>query len=378
MNCLYKLFRQDPDSRSGVIVMTSLFSIMVNAAMAALKIIIGLLANSIAVIAEGVNNATDSLAAIITIAGAKVSRRQPTPQHPFGFGRAEYLTSLLIATVIIVTGIQFLIGSAKLFFHPVQLKTNAIVVSVIAVSAIIKLLFGRYTIRQGRRIDSTLLAGVGQDCCNDSLVSGVTIVSALFFMLTGISIDAIAGMITSLYVVKTGLDLLMSTVDSLLGVAASRQLAQRIYEEIRKTPGIINAADMKIHDYGPGQYSGSVNIELDHDSKLGDVYEITQPLQQRIQREFGVTMVFGVYAVDNDHEIVQKVRLLINDFVKSHDHVLSYHALYIPPDHQQIFCDLLVDHTLRDTEALRRDFLAMIHGHYPQYRVELVIETEFV
>lgn len=378
MKLLYALLRQDPEQRDGVVVTTSALGILVNLLLSAVKIAIGLAVSSIAIISEGANNATDCATSLLTIVGTKLAGKRPTKKHPFGYGRIEYLTSLIISGLILVTGFELLKSSVELALHPAELKISVVTLVIIAVSALVKLLLGGYTVRMGKKVDSGTLVAVGKDCQNDSLVSVVTIASALVFIIFRLSIDAYAGIITSAFVIKAGYDVLKDTVSELLGKPADSELAAKLYREIRSTPGVLNAADMMLHNYGPDSFSGSVNIELDRGKTVGEVYAVIHELQLRIMHEYGVTMVFGIYAVDNGSDAARKMRGEIAEFVRSREHITSYHALYLTPDRKQIYCDLVVDYELRDWDGLRRDFTEYIASLYPDCELELVIETEYV
>lgn len=379
MKVLYRIFRKDPESREGIITVTSGLGIAVNLLLAAAKVIIGVLASSIAIISEGINNSADVMTAVLTLLGTKLAGKKPDEKHPFGYGRIEYLTSLIVAVMILVTGAEVLISSVKLIFEPNdELSISYLSLAIVAVSAVIKFVLGLYTIRMGKKADSLALEGVGEDCRNDAFASGITIAAALIFLLFRFSVDAYAGILTSLLIIKAGLEVLGSTVSELLGKPGDAELAGRIYKEIRSTEGVLNAADMMLHNYGPESYSGSVNVEMDHEMTVGEIYQILHKLQLHIMHEYGVTMVFGVYAVDTDHEEVKELRGRIAEFVRGRDHVKSYHAVYLEPETEKIYCDLTVDYQLHDWDALRADFMAYMAEHYPDQEVELTVETEFV
>lgn len=375
---LCRLLKQDPSTREGTVVAVSALGILLNVALAGVKIIIGATASSIAILSEGVNNATDSVTALMAIIGAKVSGRHPTEKHPFGFGRIEYLTSLIISVLIIVTGIELIKSSVQRIFHPEEMTVSYVALMIIAISAIAKYLLGSYTLREGKRVDSGALTAVGTENRNDSFISAVTILSALVFLIFHVSIDAYVGVLMALIVLKAGFDVLKDTLSDLLGQAGKKDLADKLYAVIRAEPIVLNAADMMLHNYGPDAYSGSVNIEIDHAKTLGEIYARIHALQLKILREYRITMVFGMYAVDHDHEEMREIRAHIAAFVRDHEHVLSYHALYIDPATQDLYCDLAVDYDLRDWDGLRRDFTDYMAKHCPDHPLRLVIETNYV
>ena len=378
MKLLYSLFRQDPDSREGVILTTCGLCAIVNILCSVLKIIIGLAVSSIAVVSEGLNNAADAASSLLTIVGTKLAGKHPTEKHPFGYGRVEYLTSLIIAGVILYTGIESFTGAVDGILHPYEMELSFLITGFIAVSAIIKMFLGTYMIREGKRIDSGSLVAVGKECRADCVVSVMTILATLVYLLFDLSLDAYAAVITSLFIIKAGAEVLKDTVSELLGRPGDKALAQELYRVIREEPMVLNAADMMLHNYGPDAYSGSVNIEIDCSKTVEEVYSNIHALQLRIMHEYHVTMVFGIYAVNNDRETLKELRGYIARFVREQEHVRSYHALYIDPKTNDIYCDLVVDYSLRDWDALEEEFRAYMRERYPQNRVEVVIETEYV
>lgn len=378
MKVFYRLLKLDPESREGTVVAVSVLGICVNLILAILKIVIGAAVGSIAIISEGVNNASDSVTAVMTIVGTKLAAKQPTEKHPFGYGRIEYLTSLVISVLILFTGAELLKSSVTLIFHPEEISVSYLTVAIIAVSALFKLLLGQYTIREGKRVDSGSLTAVGVECRNDSVVSVITIVSTLMYLVFHISLDAYAGILMVCIVLKAGFEVLRDTLSDLLGQSAEKEMAQKLYKMIRSEPIVLNAADMMLHNYGPDAYSGSVNVEIDHDKTVGEVYAALHALQLKIMHEMRIVMVFGIYAVDQDHEEVKQMRKEISAFVRGEPHVISYHALYIDPDNQDIYVDLVVDYEVGDWEDLRTRFTQYMSQRYPDRHLELVIETNYV
>ena len=378
MKLLYKLLRQDPGSREGAVVTVSALNILVNLISAAVKVVIGMAVSSIAIVSEGVNNATDSATSLITIVGTKLSAKHPTEKHPFGFGRIEYLTSLLIAVLILFTGAELMESSIKLIFEPQEMSISYVTMAIIAVSAILKLLLGTFTIKEGKRVDSSSLAALGTECRSDSVVSVITLVTALVFLVFRVNLDAYAGIIMALIVLKAGLEVLKETLSDLLGQSGEKELAQELYRIIRAEPLVLNAADMMLHNYGPDAYSGSVNVEIDHSKTVGEVYAALHELQLRIMHEKHITMVFGIYAVDKDHQEIRQLREQVAAFVREQEHVTSYHALYIHPNGRDIYVDLVVDYDLADWDELHREFTDYMAARYPEKHLELVIETNYV
>ena len=364
--------------RTGIINRTSILGIVVHVLIAGVKIAAGLLASSIAIASEGVNNAADALTSVLTMVGTRLAGRHPDAKHPFGYGRIEYLTGLVVAVVIIVSGVQMLIESVKLIFRPEELSISYVSLAIVAVSAVVKFFLGLYTIARGRVAQSDALVGVGLECRGDSYISIITIGVAVVFLLTGVSLDAYAGVVMSAIILKAGVEVLLKIVSELIGRPGEKELATKIYQLVRATPGVVGAADMMLHNYGPNAWSGSVNVEIDHAKSVGEVYAMLHELQLGIMHEEHVTMVFGVYAVDDDHVETRRIRRTILEYVKAHEHVKSFHAVYLEPGTNRLYCDLVVDYELADWGALRADFLDDMKAKVPGRDGVLTVEKEFV
>lgn len=378
MKLMCKILRQDPETREGIIQGTSFLGILVNLLVASVKVILGLLASSMAIISEGINNASDALTSVLTLLGSKLAGKKPDAKHPFGYGRIEYLTSLVIAVLIIITGVEMIKSSIELIFNPKEMDISLVAIIAVAISAVIKFILGVYTIKMGGKADSETLRAVGLDCRNDSFISLVTIASAIIFIVFEVSIDAYVGIFMSILVLKIGVEVLIDTIGELIGRPGEEELAKKLYKEIKSEEIILNAADMKLHNYGPEKYSGSVNVEIDHEKTVEEVYEKLHALQLHIMHEYDVTMVFGIYAVDNDHEEVKAIRKSVGSFLKSHEHILNFHAIYLEPETNKLYCDLVVDYKLKDWDSLREEFTNYMRELYPNNELVLTIETEFV
>jgi len=378
MTLFYKLFHLDPDSREDVITATSGLGLAANILIALVKILIGTMAASMAIINEGINNAADAATSILTLAGAKLAKKHPDEKHPFGYGRIEYLAGLVIAVLIIVTGVEALIESIRLIIHPEPLQISYLSLWIVAISAVIKFFLGSYMLRTGKRVGSGALAGVGLENRNDSFASIITLASSALFLIRDVSVDAYAGVLIALIILKAGIEVLRETISEILGRPGDGELAKALYHEIRQTDGIVNAADLMLHNYGPDAWSGSVNVEIDHSKTIGEAYSVLHALQLRIMHEYKVTMVFGIYAVDNDDPGSKELRRKLSEFVQQQKHVKSFHAVYLEPETGKLYCDLTVDYHLKDWDCLRKEFLEFVEKEYPGCPVELTIETDFV
>ena len=378
MKLIYKLFKLDENTREGVVSATSILGIITNLVISLMKISVGLITSSIAIISEGVNNAADVATSVFTLVGTKLANKKRDAKHPFGHGRFEYLSSLTISIFILMSGFEVLKSSIERIINPSPLGISYTSLLLIFVAAIIKYLLGAYTIKNGLRVSSETLVALGQDSRNDSFVSIITIVSSLIFLIFSKSIDGFAGLVISILIIKTGYEIISKTISELLGEPADKDLATTLYKEIRSTKGVINAVDMILHNYGPDVYYGSTNVELDHKMTIQQAYVVLHDLQLRIMHEHNVMMVFGVYAVDKDSKESKKLHKEIAKYVKEHEHVKSYHAIFFDKKVNKIYCDIVVDYETEDMDKEHDDFEEYLQGLYPDKQIEVNVDTDFV
>lgn len=378
MRLMNKALKRDKRTRAGRIAAAAAIGIAVNCLIAAVKLSIGFFASSVAILSEGMNNAADVISSALTLIGTGLAGKRADRKHPFGYGRIEYLTGMTISAFVLLTGGEMLICSVRRLFRPEVLSVSGVSLVLLALSAAVKLLLGIYTVKTGRKTESAALEAVGIECRNDCFVSLVTIASTGIFVLFRISVDAYAGVVTSLVILKSGLDILRKTVSALLGDAGERELAEKLCGEICAAKGIQAAEDMMLHNYGPNRWSGSVTVEADHETTVGELYAVLHALRLRILHEYHVTMAFGIAAADNDHEEVGQLRETIGRFVSGQKEIRGFHAVYLDPESGRIYCDFVVDHSLKEREALRERFAAYLRTQYPQNELVLTIESEYV
>lgn len=364
--------------RDKIIFKTALMGIGVNVLLFGIKLTLGLLSHSIAIISEAVNSATDVISSVLMIIGNRLSLKHPDKQHPFGYGRIEYLISLLIAAVFLVSGSELLGNSITLVIHGSDFSISVLVLVILCLSCLLKLGLAFYVIARGKECESAGLKAVGKEFLNDSLASLLTVVVSVIYLYTNRVYDAYVGIIISMLLMKNGIELLKDTAEDLLGRKGKYELAKAIYQEVRKEEYIVSAADLILHNYGPERYHGSLNVEIDHKKTVGEVYKHLHDLQLRIMHEYKVVMVFGIYAVDNDNEDTALMRKRIAAYINNHSYIRSYHALYISAEDKCIYLDFIVDYGVDDWQKIEDDFREYLLRFYPDYCLDLVVETEYI
>ena len=248
--------------RSTQIIRTSWIGIVANVLLAGFKAVVGILANSVAIVMDAVNNLSDALSSVITIVGTKLSQRPADRKHPFGFGRIEYFSAIIIAVIVLSAGITSLIESAKKIFYPTQPEYTQTTLIVIVVAIIVKLVLGRYVKNKGEQLNSDALIASGSDALFDAIITLATLVSAGVMLLWGISLDGILGVLISMVIIKAGVEMLSSPVNELLGTSIPAELTNQIKKEVSEFEGVHGVYDLILHNYGPEMKIGSLHINV--------------------------------------------------------------------------------------------------------------------
>lgn len=260
----------DP-GRDKVIIKTSLIGIGANVALAAFKAFVGVLSHSIAIVLDAVNNLSDAGSSAITIAGTKLAAKPADKKHPWGHGRVEYLTAMVISVIILYAGVTSLIESIKKIISPATPDYSAPSLIIVGVAVVVKIALGRFVKSTGEKVNSDSLVNSGQDALNDSIISAATLLTALVFIFTGLRLEAVTGAIISVVIIKSGYDMLKDTISEILGERISADTARQVTEVINSFPEVGGSYDLILHDYGPESINGSVHVEIDSSMKASEI-----------------------------------------------------------------------------------------------------------
>ncbi|MGD1821566.1 MAG: cation diffusion facilitator family transporter [Pleomorphochaeta sp.] len=362
-------------SRDKQIVRTSMIAIVTNILLSIFKIIIGLLSSSIAIVMDAINNFSDALSSIITIIGMKLALKPADNKHPLGHGRIEYLSALIVSSIVFFAGATSFIESLKKIINPVLSSFTPLMLLFIIVAIFVKLFLGRYTKRVGKQVNSVALVASGTDAFFDAVVSLSTLISALISYIWDINIDGIIGVLISLVIIKAGWDMLSDTLDRILGSRIDSKLSKEIKNKISQEDKIIGVYDLILHNYGPETMIGSVHIELDENIKTKDIFELTRKLRLDMYEEYGILLTFGIYATNSDDKNIVEIYNKINKYVVSIEGILSMHAFYINSSAKQLSFDIVVDFSIEDKFSLRDSIVSKLKEDYPNFDIFIAIDT---
>ena len=338
--------------RDRKIVRTSIIAILTNLCLVAFKAVVGLMANSIAIVLDALNNLSDALSSVITILGTKLAGRPADAKHPFGYGRVEYLTAIIIACMVLAAGAGSASASVKNILHPQAASYSVVTLVIVVVGIATKLVLGTYTKKVGKETDSDALVASGADATFDAIISAGTLVAGLVNFFTGYVIDGWVGAIISIAILKAGLEMLMDTLNSIVGSRADADLTNEIKAKLRTVDGILGAYDLVLHNYGPTKTMAAVNVAVYDWRTAEELHAISKKAQQLILDEYGMNLYVGFYAVNTKMNGVRQLELDVSKDMANYKYVISIHAFYENPVTTAISFDAVIDFKCKDATYL--------------------------
>lgn len=361
-------------NRSKEIIRTSYIGIGTNLLLVLFKAVVGLASNSIAIILDAVNNLSDVLSSVITIVGAKLAGRPADVGHPYGHGRIEHLSALIITAIVLLAGVLSLLEAVRKIIYPEVPEYTSVTLFVLAVAVIVKFFLGRYVFHVGKKVKSDALAASGADASFDCLISLATLISALVFMTFGLSVDAYLAALISLVIIKAGVEIAISPIRQLLGARADSKFSQSIKEDVESVEGVLGAYDLLLHEYGPQTYVGSVNIEVKDTLPAYRIDKITRCVQKKIFEDYGIFITVGIYSVNTMDPEISAIQREVDALVCKDCEVLNYHGLYVDIDEKEIRFDILIDIAIKDAVSVRKRMLSQMQSMHPGYKITINID----
>lgn len=364
------------ENRGKTIVRTSIIGILTNVLIAAFKAVLALFVNSIALLLDAVINISDALSSVVTIVGEKFASKTPDKKHPMGYGRIEYLSSMIIAGLVLYAGITSLVESIKKIINPSEASYTTVSIVVIGVAVVIKFILGKYVKRQGEKVNSTALIASGADSLFDSILSLSVFLSAIVFMKWGISLEAYVGVVISIIMIKAGIEMMITTIDDLIGHRADKDLISKVKEILSKEEDVLGVYDLALFNYGPNKYYASAHVELNDTMNVRQVDKITRSLQYKLYKETGIILIaLGVYSFNTENEKANKIRENIEKTVMSHDWALQVHGFYLDTEKKILRFDVVLSFEVDRKESLDK-IKAEIESLYPDYQVQIVPDLD--
>lgn len=364
-------------NRSKEIIRTSIIGIVANVLLAAFKATVGLLASSVAIVMDAVNNLSDALSSVITIIGTKLSARPADREHPFGYGRVEYFSAIIIAVIVLSAGITSLIESVKKIFEPTEPDYNTVTLVVIVVAIVVKLVLGQFVKKQGKKLKSDALIASGSDALFDAVITLATLVSAGIMLLWHVSLDGILGALISVVIIKAGIEMLASPVNELLGARVSQDLVKEIVKEVGEFEGVHGVFDIILHNYGPNLLIGSLHVNVYDTMDAYEIHGLTRRISELMNERHGIIMTVGVYAIATGENRRAELQSKVMQTLAKHDEVVQVHGFHYFEKEHRISVDIVPDISVHDEAALCSMLTSELKALVPDEEITIVVDHNF-
>lgn len=380
MRKLQDLKKQDENAaeREKQIVKTSVVGIIANVVLAAIKAIVGLASNSIAIILDAVNNISDAGSSLITIVGTKLAAKDPDKEHPFGYGRVEYLSAMIISVIVLYAGITSLVEAIKKIMNPVIPTYTTPSLIIVAVAVVVKVVLGRYVKNVGLKVNSDSLVNSGQEAKLDSIVSASTLVAAAIFISFGLSLEAYLGAIISIIIIKSGIDMIRNTISQLLGERNDPELAREVRKTIEDFPGVEGAYDLVLNNYGPDTWNGSIHIEVPDTYTADKLDQMIRDIQLEVYFKHQIILTaIGVYSINTQDPYVIAMHKKLKEIVFSHKYVTQLHGFYVDKSEKTIRFDVVISLDADDRLKIFEGVVKDVESKFPEYEIEAFPDVDF-
>ena len=362
--------------REKTIVKTSIIGIVTNLFLVGFKAFVGLVSNSIAVILDAVNNLSDALSSVVTIIGAKLGAKQPDKKHPLGYGRIEYLSSMIVAALVLYAGITSLVESVKKIIQPEAAEYSTVSIVIISVAIVVKLVLGTFVRKQGKKVNSGALTASGSDALFDAVLSASVLASAIVYLIWGVSLEAYVGAVIALFIIKAGIEMMIETVNDIIGKREDSETVRELKEIICAEEDVLGAYDVTLFNYGPNKNYGSVHVELPDSMNVDDVDRITRRIQTDVFRKTGVILTgIGVYSFNTSDDEAAKMRNSVQKAVMSHDWALQMHGFYADTENKTVRFDVVLSFDIERKAALEVLYKD-VYGLYPDYEILIIPDVD--
>lgn len=310
-------------------VLSGVLGIICNLFLFFVKLIIGLIMNSIAIISDAVNNLSDMATSVVTIVSSKMSNRRPDREHPYGHGRIEYISSMIVSFIIVLVGFELLKTSIDKILNPESLQFSWGLVAILGISILVKIWMYSYNKYIGKKIDSSVLETTAVDSLNDSVSTFAVIISTIFSRFTTLPVDGIMGVLVSGLIIYAGINIAKEIMGILIGKTASKELVKNITDLVTSAENVVGVHDFMAHDYGPGAVIASLHAEVPDDVNIVKIHETIDELEKMALEKFGVMLVIHMDPISLNCEKTNNLRNMVKDIASEINPKFSIHDFRI-------------------------------------------------
>lgn len=372
----------DKKVREHYSVLSGCLGIVCNLFLFLLKVTVGLIMNSIAILSDGFNNLSDIGSSVVSVIGARMSNKRPDDEHPFGHGRVEYIASLIVSFLILLVGVELLKESVDKILHPQQVVVYPAAVAILAASVLVKVWMYAYNSYLGKKINSTLLSATAQDSINDVVSTGAVIVSTVVGCFLPFSIDGYIGVFVSFLILRSGYGIARDTISLLLGTPPDKETVEQLSRIIMSGKDIAGIHDLIVHNYGPGRVMASVHAEVPSDADMVAVHEEIDALEQRVRQEMGIMLVIHMDPISVNCERTNQLKELVEEVCYQVNERFSIHDFRVTDGENRVnlIFDLVVPFEFDDQQKQEAaaEITRLLKERDERYWAVIQIDTLFI
>lgn len=363
-------------------ILASIVGIICNLILFGIKITVGLIMNSISVMADAFNNLSDAASSIISFIGVKLAERPADKEHPFGHGRFEYIAALAVSFLILQVGFSLFQSSFSKVLHPEDIKFNIVSVVILCVSVVIKIWLMFFNRKLGKRIKSSVMLATAADSLGDVTVTTATIISAIIAGITGLKIDGYVGLIVSIFVMLAGFRIAKETLEPLLGQAVEREMYQRITNMVESYEGIVGSHDLIIHNYGPTHHMATIHAEVPNNLNFEIAHETIDQIERDVLEKLDIFLVIHMDPIEVNDAAVMEKKEMVTSIIQSLEKKATLHDFRVVNGEHQInlIFDLVVPHSYSKDEEQRllSRIIEEVRKNDTRYQCIITIENSFI
>ena len=345
------------------------------------KLIVGTVSGSVAITADAANNLSDASSSVVSLLGFKLADKPADEDHPYGHGRFEYLSGLMVAVMIMVIGVVLMKGSIEKIISPTPVRFSGWVALVLAGSIAVKLWQSAFNRRIGKKIDSKTLIATADDSRNDVISTSVVLLSMVIGHFTGLNIDGFMGAAVAAFILYSGFGLVKDTIDPMLGSCPDEAFVEGVRTKLMSYPGVLGTHDLMVHDYGPGRQFASVHLEMDAKADPMESHDLIDNIERDFYEQDHLHMVIHYDPVVVDDPIVAVMREVLTKIVTEIHPQMTIHDLRVVPGntHVNLVFDCVVPYDLKmEMKEIKERIWRAVRAEYPNYYCVITLEHGYV
>lgn len=385
LKCFIKNYKEVSDKkvRNAYGFLASIVGMLSNTLLFLIKLFVGILSNSVSVTADAFNNLSDFASSLITMIGFKMASKPADKEHPFGHGRIEYLSALVVAFMVMLVGFQFIKTSYDKIVHPTKIVFQTIPFLLIILSILIKIWLGKFNNYMGKSINSSALQASSFDAYSDVITSSCVAISLVISKFTNIPIDGYIGILVSLFILYSGFSLIKDTLDPILGESPNPELVKEINKGVLNYDYITGVHDLVIHNYGPGKFMATIHAEVPQDISIVTIHEIIDKAEKELSKKLGIILVIHMDPINTDNKEVNFTKQELIKMLKKYPYIKSIHDFRMVghDTKKNLIFDIVIDYS----EKLTNEFIKEVKDNinkdiktlHPDYNAIITIDQDF-